>query len=520
MKDQKKHINDFERHGALDPELADEKADELLADESAEERMKRLGRVLQQIENEGDRYGLFSYTVILHGEDNAKLDAAIAQINRIWGECGGALFEEDRGALAAYLAILPGNDRYNVREQWISNRHWADLSLCYAPDTGSLTTSELADGTEYLAAFETRDGVPFYWNPFVGGAFGLFGIGRRGRGKTFLANFLVTSAQKFNGRTVILDLGQNYRQTVQHFGGTVVSLHLQQQTFQINPFAQENTADNQQFLFQFLRFLIEADGAALSHEHEQMLFEQIGSMWTYDLADRTLSTFYLYAPAAYKHQLRKWVRGGQFGWVFDNGEDTVSLARLTCFEFAGVDDYPDLVEPLVFWILGRTRAEFFDAERVHEFKLINADEIWRFLKSRRLLDWLTQMLKFGRNRLVACALWTQSAEDLGEATRLVVDNCETLAFLGNPHLDRAFYRDTFQFNERELELAASLQRGKHEFLLKTLDYSKVLRLTVDRKAYWRWTTRPKEQRQRQEALAQYGEHAMEMLAASGGKKGN
>ena len=71
VRSRKKHVLDFERHGAFALEKEDEKADELMADES----VKRLGSVLRQIENEGDSYGLFSYTVILHGTDNAKLDA-------------------------------------------------------------------------------------------------------------------------------------------------------------------------------------------------------------------------------------------------------------------------------------------------------------------------------------------------------------------------------------------------------------------------------------------------------------
>jgi type IV secretory pathway VirB4 component len=511
VQSKKKHISDFERHGVLAPEATDKKVDELLADQSADVAIKRLGSVLEHIENEGDVYGKFSYTVVLHGDDNAKLDAAIAQINRVWGQFDGALFEEDRGALAAFLSILPGNVRYAVREQWLAHRHFADLSLCYAPYTGSLTASELADGEEYLALLETRDRTPFYWDPFVGGAFGLFGTGKRGRGKTFLANFLVCSAQKYNGHTCILDLGQNYRQTVQHFGGTVVSLSLEDQSFRINPFALPYTADNHQFLFKFLQFLIEADGTELGDEREKVLFEKIGSMYQLDPEDRTLSTFYVNAPGYYKHKLAKWIRGGQYGWVFDNVDDTVSLSRMTCFEFGGVNDYPELVEPLVMWILGRVRAQYFDLSIVHEFKYICCDEVWKFLKNPKILDWLTEMLKFGRNRLVACSMWTQSAEDLGPAKRLVIDNCETVVFLGNPNFDRALYKQDFQFNEHELEIAGKL-RGR-EFLLKTEGYSKVLRLSVTERMRWMFTTRPKEQRRRQLAIAKHGDQALNVLAA-------
>ncbi len=515
VKTHKKHITDFERHGAFAPESDDAKVDELMADESAEEAIKNLSSVLKQITNKGHYYGKFSYTVVLHGEDDSKLDAAIAKINKVFGAFDGALFEEDRGALAAYLAILPGNAKYGVREQWLGNNHFADLSLVYAPYTGKLTTSELADGEEYLGLYETRDGTPFYWDPFVGGAFGLFGTGMRGRGKTMNGNFIVSSVQKYNGFTCVLDLGGSYTENIKHFGGTIVSLRLGTRSFQIKPFDLEDNEDNHQFLFKFLQMLIERGGKELDPEQEKELFEQIRSMYALDPEDRTLSVFYENAPAYYKHELSKWIKGGQFGWCFDNVTDNVSLSRITCFEFEGVENYKELMEPLVMWILGRMRAKFFDPALVNVFKLINADEVWKYIQSPKVIAWLSEMLKTGRKHLVACALWTQSAEDLGEAKRLVIDNCETVAFLGNPNFDRELYRTSFGFNERELEIAAHLKA--REFLLKTQERSKVLRLNVDPKAYWRYTTRPKERYQRQQALAEHGDQAINVLAASGGK---
>ncbi|MDQ2839803.1 MAG: hypothetical protein M3Y72_01930, partial [Acidobacteriota bacterium] len=139
-----------------------------------------------------------------------------------------------------------------------------------------------------------------------------------------------------------------------------------------------------------------------------------------------------------------------------------------------------------------------------------------YITKPKLREWFNDMLKTGRTQLVACALWTQSAEDLGDATRLVIDNCETIAFLGNPNFDRKLYQESFGFNERECEVAAQLKR--REFLLHTSEYSKVLRLNVDPKSYWRFTTRPKERHERQQAITLHGEQAINVLAAASGGK--
>jgi type IV secretion system protein VirB4 len=508
VKSQKKHVRDFERHGLIDPEASDQKTDELMADQSADEALIKLGNVLKEIENKGGYFGKFAYTIVLHGLDNSKLDAAIAQVNKVFGTFDGAMFEETRGALAAYLAIIPGNSRFCVREQWLGNRNLADLSLVYAPYTGEQTASELADGEEYLALYETRSKTPFYWDPFVDGAFGLVGVGRRGRGKTMNGNFIVSSAQKYGGHTCILDMGGSYVETVKHFGGTVISLRLGTRSFKINPFLIEPHEDNLQFLFQFFLVLI---GKDLSPDRGTELYEQIVSMYQYDPPERTLGTFYENAPKCYKSDLAKWVAGGQFGWCFDNTEDTVSLSQMTCIEFEGVEDYPQLMEPLTMWVLGRVRAKFFDPSLTGVFKLINADEVWKYLQNPRVIAWASDMLKTGRKHLIACALWTQSAEDLGEAQRLVLDNCEMSMFLGNPNFDQELYRKLFKYNEKEIQIGGQLK--PRELLLKTPNYSKVLVLNVDRKMYWRFTTRPKDRVKRARAIKEYGDRAIEILAA-------
>jgi hypothetical protein len=50
-------------------------------------------------------------------------------------------------------------------------------------------------------------------------------------------------------------------------------------------------------------------------------------------------------------------------------------------------------------------------------------------------------------------------------------------------------------------------------LLKTPDYSKVLKLTIDPKSYWRFTTSGLDRKKRAEAIQQHGDRAIELLAA-------
>jgi integrase len=57
----------------------------------------------------------------------------------------------------------------------------------------------------------------------------------------------------------------------------------------------------------------------------------------------------LLAAPAFAHRLAdrlaKWTQGGQFGFLFDNPEDTISFSRFQCFDFQQMSQYPDLLEP-------------------------------------------------------------------------------------------------------------------------------------------------------------------------------
>jgi type IV secretory pathway VirB4 component len=61
-------------------------------------------------------------------------------------------------------------------------------------------------------------------------------------------------------------------------------------------------------------------------------------------------------------RLAKWTRGGQFGFLFDNAEDTISFSRFQCFDFQRMSQYPELLEPLLFYILHRANAVISDRE--------------------------------------------------------------------------------------------------------------------------------------------------------------
>ena len=109
--------------------------------------------------------------------------------------------------------------------------------------------------------------------------------GATGAGKSFLMNFLVTHAQKYDPITTIFDLGGSYQKLTRLLGGSTWRIGLSHRDFTINPFCLEPTPEHLHFLFSFVRVLLQSSGQyRLSMTDDRDLYEAIENLYALDLA--------------------------------------------------------------------------------------------------------------------------------------------------------------------------------------------------------------------------------------------
>jgi len=133
-------------------------------------------------------------------------------------------------------------------------------------------------------------------------------LGATGSGKSFLLNFLVTHAQKYEPLTVIFDLGHSYRKLATLMEGSYLELGLRQRDLRINPFALDPTPENLHFLHAFVRVLLEgADSYRLSDVEDRELYEAIENLYVLEASQRRLFTLANLLPRALAGRLSKWV---------------------------------------------------------------------------------------------------------------------------------------------------------------------------------------------------------------------
>src|SRR5215831_6685667 len=485
---------------------------DMLLDDSAAAVVAELGASLQEIELNGRTFGEFSLTIILYNDDHAAVKRAAAECVKVFAAHDGQLTEERYNLLNAWLAAVPGNHAYNLRRLYILDTNYADQSFLFAEDTGEKANAHLR--AEYLAIFETNQGSPYFFNLHRRDVGHTAIWGSTGSGKSFLLNFILTHAQKYDPLTYIFDLGGSYEYLTRLFDGAHLPVGIEKQPFTINPFALPPTPENRHFLFAFLKVLMESGTFRLSAQEEKDLYTQIENIYAVDPDQRRLLTLANMLGRNLRLHLQKWVEGGPYATLFDNNEDNLTVARFQTFDFEGMDRFANVLEALLFYILHRTNAAIDDPDHASVFKVFVLDEAWRFLHHPAIRLYIVEALKTWRKKNAAMILATQSGADLlsSEILPIVVESCPTKLFLANPKMDARAYRETFHLNPKEADLIAGLI-PKQQILIQHPEASKGVNLHVAPKDYWLYTSDPYDRERRREAFEQYGlKQGLEILA--------
>jgi type IV secretion system protein VirB4 len=476
---------------------------DVLVDESKQSDIENLGDCLRAL-GDGQQLGDFSLTAVLYGRSKAELDSLAGEFTGVFTNADGNLFSETYNQLNAYFATIPGNYALNLRKLYLLNTNYADLSFLFTILPGEKTNAHL--GTEYLAALETDNSTPYFLNLHNGEVAHTLILGMTGSGKSYFCNFLLQNAQKYDPLTFIFDIGGSFQSLTTIFGGSYLNVGQDSRDFTINPFSLVPTKENMQFLFSFFRVLIEGNEQRyrLDFKEERRLWDGIERIYMLEPDQRTLSNFGNIIGEL-KERLHRWTRGGQYGFLFDNAEDTLSFSRFQTFNFAGWGDAPEVLEPLLFYVLHRASNEIADPKKLATFKLFLLDEAWLFIKNETIRNYVVQAQKTWRKHNAAMILATQSIKELEESgmLQIVSESCPTKIFLANPEMDRDVYREAFHLNDTELDLIAGLI-PPGQMLIRKAQSSKKVQLNVDSVSHWTATNNARDNLKKRDYFERFG----------------
>jgi type IV secretory pathway VirB4 component len=318
------------------------------------------------------------------------------------------------------------------------------------------------------------------------------------RGKSFLLNFLVDCEAKYGGFISIFDIGGSCVETAIKNGGTITRCGPNGP--RQNPF-DVDTERNRQFAYNLVKKLLINGGAEIGPEEDAEIHARIGFLFGMERCHRRLK--HLILPATLQPYLNKWIEGGVYGRLFDNVEDELSLSHMNNFEFEDMEEgTSDLTGALLYSLRFRLRSVTHADSNLGVPKLEVYDELFRHLQQEEMADQIVATGNTAAKHLGGIILATQSAKALGKYANLIRTNCPDAWFLGGS-FDRQQYIDLFELNEQQLALIPTLQRGE-SLLVRKDDFAKVLKLDVDERSKWHYTTHPKDRQRRAEYIAKYG----------------
>lgn len=476
---------------------------DVLVDESKQADIENLGDCLRAL-GDGQSLGEFSLSIVLYSDSKSQLDQLVGEFTGVFTNADGNLFTETYNQLNAYFATVPGNYALNLRKLYLLNTNYADLSFLFTILPGEKTNPHL--GTEYLAVLETDNHTPYFLNLHNGEVAHTLILGMTGSGKSYLCSFLLQNAQKYAPLTFIFDIGGSFQSLTTIFRGSYLNVGQETRDFTINPFSLPPTKDNQQFLFSFFRVLIEGNEQRyrLDFKEERKLWDAIERTYMLEPNQRTVSNF-TNIIGELKERLHRWTVAGQYGFLFDNAEDTLSFSRFQTFNFAGWGDAPDVLEPLLFYVLHRASNEITDPKKLATFKTFLLDEAWLFIKNETIRNYIVQAQKTWRKHNAAMILATQSIKELQESgmLQIVSESCPTKIFLANPEMDRDVYREAFHLNDTELNLIAGLV-PPGQMLIRKAQSSKKVQLNVDSVSHWMATNNARDNLKKRDYFERFG----------------
>jgi len=456
-----------------------------------------LGEVIRSLDKKSQ--GEYSLRLLVAARSVTELHSVAPAVHRVFVEARAQIMEETLGNLSAFYAMFPGNGKFNVFPMWLAEDHHARLSSIFAPHLGHPHSDDL--DSEYLNVFETRAGTPFFQDVYVDGVRVQLILGPTGSGKSVTGNLTIAHEQKYGGFTYIFDIGGSYESVVELYGGRVDRIG--KDGPRVNPFTLEPTESNIQFLYSFIKLLLTNGGAELEPEDDDVIHKAVQDMYLLDPANRRLSNLYL--PKKLDRYLSKWVGRGVYSAIFDNVEDSLSLSRIQCFDFQGVNNaqYADLIEPLMVWLLRRINDVLYNPANLGVPKHILIEEIFSSMKNRQLLEAALASIKTVRKNLGGVTMIGQSAEDLGANADSIVNSCTSFLFLRDATFNRKRYAELFKMNEQQIALFESLQ-DREALYMRRDGLTKVVRLNLDSRSYAVFSTKPRDRVRRSKLIAKYG----------------
>lgn len=461
LKRHKKHLIDSEDLGVSQVAQIDEALDELIA-----------GSFVM---------GEHHMTVCVYEDTPTLVRNRLQYISTDMTEVGIIPSFLDLALESGFFAQLPANFAHRPRPAPISSLNFWSFNSLHNHMTGKLNNNPWGQA---ITMFKSLSGSPYFFNFHLSPKYensllkkydgNTLMLGKTGAGKTTLCAFLLAQALSIpNLRIVAFDKDYGLEVFIRAVGGKYLPLQLGEPTG-FNPLQLPDTQQNRKFIKRWLFGLLEGDGYGVNFSDETEITKAIDIIFKHEHENRRLKIFQQSLPnplnddedrPTVKQRLDKWCQGGEYGWVFDNPEDTLDVTKYRVYGFDVTDflDSPELRSVIVMYLTYRTQQLLNGDPFIYFF-----DEFWRLVEDEYFQGLFKNKLKTIRKEGGICVFASQEPHDAlsSPVAKTMVSQCATKILLENPTADIEDYVDGLKLTETEFDLVKNIPGKSYQFLVK------------------------------------------------------
>ncbi|GKW34545.1 ATPase [Pectobacterium carotovorum subsp. carotovorum] len=399
---------------------------------------------------------------------------------------------------AAYLAQLPGVYTLRPRLVVVSSQNYADMGSLHNfhphkrngnPWGEAIAILKSPGGGGYYLNLHDSQARRNDFNEKTPGNTAI--IGKTGSGKTLLMTMMKQLMQKYRNpatfsasatlkrlTTVYFDKDRAAEMSIRQMGGRYFRIRTCIPTG-FNPFSLTPTRRNISFIKRLIRMLCRRDGKPLDPRDEERISTAVDTIMLdyppeYRRYGITRLLEVLPEPPTkeartngLRIRLKQWAQGGEFGWVFDNEEDTFNISNIDNFGIDGTEflDDDDIRGPITFYLLYRVTS-LLDGRRLVMFM----DEFWKWLADVEFSKFSLNMLKVIRKLNGIFIPATQSPDEIVRhpIAPAIIEQCSTQIFLANPKASHTDYVEKMKVPESVYDMVRNLDPSEHYMVvLKT-----------------------------------------------------
>jgi type IV secretion system protein VirB4 len=434
------------------------------AEDKAISQIREITKALDMAMSGTIAFGDHHLTVLCIEKTPKALDNALSLAAVELSNIGAVPVRETFNLEPAFWAQLPGNQHFVGRKATINTMNLASLASLHNYPAGKPQGNHWG---EAVTVFDTTSGTPYFFNFHVRDVGHTTIIGPTGAGKTVLMNFLCAQAQKYKGRMFFFDKDRGAEIFIRAIGGSYTIVNASSATH-FNPLQLADTPDNRNFLLEWLRLLVTANGEPLTTEHVRLLSSAIEGNYKLAQKDRILRNIAPFlgieGDGSLASRLAMWHGYGSHAAAFDNERDMLNFdhSRVFGFEMAEILKDRLTLGPVLLYLFHRISIALDGTPT-----MIVLDEAWALIDNPifapKIKDWLKVLRKL--NTFVIFA--TQSVEDASKSSisDTLIQQTATQIFLPNLRATDV-YRKSFGLSQREYTLIKTTDPGSRFFLVK------------------------------------------------------